>query len=96
MAPMAAPMMAQRREKTLPLLLEILPGLFGLFGIGWLVSGHTSTGLAWLIGGLVFDFVMGIITVFTLGFGFFCWGPLILVGMIVSTLLLNQRLDSGR
>jgi hypothetical protein len=90
-----APMMAPRREKTVPILLEVIPGLFGLFGIGWLVSGYTSTGLLLLIGGLVFDVVMGIITVFTLGIGFLCWGPLIVVIMIVSAVMLNRRLDMG-
>jgi hypothetical protein len=92
MAPMMA---APRRDKTVPLLLEAIPGFFGVYGIGWLVSGFTSTGLMLLIGGIIFSVVMLIITIFTLGFGLLCWGPINLVVMITSTIILNKRLDSG-
>jgi len=86
---------APRRDKTLPILLEVIPGLFGLYGIGWLVSGFTSTGLMLLIGGIVFGVIMVIVSIFTLGLGLLCWGPINLAVMITSTIVLNKRLDSG-
>jgi hypothetical protein len=89
MPPMAAP---QNQNATLAIVLEIVCGLFGLFGIGWLVSGNTQTGIILLVGGLVWGAVWVFIAIFTLGIGFLCIGPINLAIMIISTIMLNNRL----
>src|SRR3990170_8012407 len=40
-------------NKGTALVLEILPAIFGIFGIGWIYSGRVSTGLTLLILGVV-------------------------------------------
>ena len=89
MAPMAPP---QNQNATLAIVLEIVGGLFGLFGIGWLVSGNTQTGIYLLVGGLVWGAIWVFIAIFTLGIGLLCIGPINLAIMITSTIMLNNRL----
>jgi hypothetical protein len=43
------------KDRSIAIILEILPGLFGILGIGWIYSGKTGTGLAWLIGYLIWS-----------------------------------------
>jgi TM2 domain-containing membrane protein YozV len=41
------------KSRGTALLLEILPGLFGFYGIGWIYAGKVGTGLAYLLGMLL-------------------------------------------
>jgi membrane-bound ClpP family serine protease len=87
---------APRPASTLPVVVEVIAGLFGLFGIGWLMSGFTSTGLFLLIGGIIWDVVGSIIGVVTLGIGFLCLGIVNVIVLISSAVILNRRLTTGR
>ena len=89
MPPMAP---VQNQNTTLAIVLEIVCGLFGFFGIGWLVSGNTQTGILLLVGGLIWDAIAVFLAVITIGLGFICIGPINLAILITSTIILNNRL----
>ena len=74
------------------LLLEILPGLFGFLGIGWLWAGETGIGIALLLGYWVFLFSEGLFIVFSFGLLLFCCAPLNLAVLLASGFLLQKRL----
>jgi hypothetical protein len=94
-------------SKGTAVILELLPALpFGLFGIGWMYAGKTSTGVILLICGILFiwggyiTIVLGatVFTALTAGLGFLvyccvCAVPLVqFVGAILSTLMLSSTL----
>ena len=86
------PMAPQQDNTTLAIILEVVGGIFGIFGIGWLVSGNTSTGLMFLIGGFVWLAIAIVLSVVTFGIGLICIWPVDLAIMITSVIMLNNRL----
>lgn len=77
------------KDRSIALILEILPGLFGFLGFGWIYSGNTNTGITWLVGVLVWDFVALFLSVITAGLGCFLTVPVNLVLVAVSASSLN-------
>ncbi len=76
-----------------PLIAEILFSLFGVFGVGWLIGGETTTGIILLLCSIfVYWPVMILGTLFTFGLGLVCLGPLAIGVIILNTLLCNNRL----
>ncbi len=88
--------MATRPNSTLPVVVEAIAGFFGFFGIGWLMSGFTSTGLFLLIGGIIWDVVGLFFGIVTVGLGFACVAIVNLTVLISSAVILNRRLTTGR
>ena len=94
-------------NKGTALVLELLPALFGIFGIGWIYSGRMSTGITLLILGVVIIWggyaaiILGatILSAITFGLGvvaycFACAVPLIQVGAAAaSAISLNNAMD---
>lgn len=78
------------KDRSLAIILEILPGLFGFLGFGWIYSGNTSTGAIILIGFLFWSFLTGFIAVLTVGFSLLCTLPLSLLAIILSSVSLNN------
>lgn len=83
-------------NSTLAIILEVICGIFGIYGIGWLVSGNTSTGLIFLIGGFVWLAVAIVLSILTLGIGLICIWPIDLAIMITSVIMLSNRLKQRR
>lgn len=81
-----------RKDKSIALILEILPGLFGFLGIGWIYIGQTSTGLIWLIGYLVWVVVATILNVVTGGIACFCTLPIGIAALAASAYFLNENM----
>lgn len=78
------------KDRGIALILEILPGLFGLLGLGWIYSGNTNTGFKWLVGVLVWHVFALIIDIGSAGFGcFLCHLPVNLVLLAISASSLN-------
>lgn len=77
------------KDRGLALVLEIVPDLFGIYGIGWIYSGNSSTGVAWLIGGLVWDVIAIIIAAVTGGIALFCTIPVNILLTALSATSLN-------
>jgi TM2 domain-containing membrane protein YozV len=84
----AYPTTRSPKDRNTALVLEILPGLFGILGIGWIYSGKTGTGIAWLIGYLIWVGIVITAAVLTGFMACFCTVPinLICVGISASTL----------
>jgi hypothetical protein len=79
---------AQKLQKTpiLPAVIEIIGGLLGFLGIGWIFSGRIFTGLKILLiywaAIFAFGFGFSIVTVLTLGFAsllYFILAPLTII-----------------
>jgi len=70
--------------------LEILPGLAGLFGIGWIYSGNTSTGVILLAGGIFWFLIIVVAAFITASAACLCTVPLSLVGTAISSVMLNN------
>lgn len=77
------------KDRSIALILELLPGLFGFLGFGWIYCGNTSTGLLWLGGVLAWSIVAVVIIVFTAGVGCFCTVPVNIALVAISVSLLN-------
>jgi hypothetical protein len=75
------------------LIAEIILSLFGIFGVGWLMAGETTIGVILLICSFVLYWPIIIVgTLFTLGFGLLCLGPMMIAAIIVNAVLLNNAL----
>ena len=83
-----------QKDPTIALILEILPGLFGLLGIGWLYSGNKKVGIPVLIGMLIWDFIAIVVLALSVGIGIFCLGPINLTLIAISAYLLNRDIKS--
>lgn len=75
-----------------PVIVEVIGGLFGFYGIGWLVGGYAFTGILLVLGSLVLAGLWAVVTVATVGVGLFCIIPANLAILLTSTLALNARL----
>lgn len=76
-----------------PLAIEFILSLLGIFGIGWLLAGETRIGFLLLACSILIYWPMMILgTLFTLGFGLICLGPLAVSCVICNALLLNVYL----
>lgn len=83
------------KDPSAGLLIELLPGLFGFLGIGYLWAGETLLGIALLLGYWAFWAIVAVATIATLGF-LLCFFPffiaLYFAAPIISALLLQRRL----
>ena len=86
----------QQPNTALAIILEVIPGLFGIFGIGWMVSGYILPGILLLIGGIIVGVGVWLATIFlaffTFGVSFVCPGIFNLVVLITSTIILTSVL----
>jgi hypothetical protein len=78
------------KDKSLALILELLLGLFGFLGIGWIYSNQTTTGILCLVGMFVWNIIAFFIIILTGGLGCFCTFPVNLAAVGVSAYLLNN------
>ena len=78
------------KDRSIALVLEILPGLFGFLGFGWMYSGNVTVGILFLIGFFGWSVVAAIIDIFTAGIGLLCTVPLGLLAIAFSAITLNS------
>ena len=73
---------------------EVLLNLFlGIYGVGWLMAGETTTGIILLVCGIFLYWpIMVLGTIFTLGIGLLCLGPLAIGAIILNAILLNNTI----
>ena len=77
------------KDRGVALVLEILPGLFGLLGFGWIYAGNSTAGILWLIGVLVWDVIVIFMSMLTGGLICFISVPINLVLVAVSAFFLS-------
>lgn len=80
------------KDKSIALILEILPGLFGFLGFGWIYSNQTTTGVVWLVSMFIWTIIAVIILIITAGFGCFCTLPVSITMIIISAASLNSHI----
>jgi hypothetical protein len=78
------------KDRNIALIIEILPGLFGFLGFGWMYSGNVAAGAIWLIGILIWDAIAVVTSILTIGVSLFCTLPISIVLIVISALLLNS------
>jgi len=93
--PIATPVVSPAsRSNSGALVVEVLLNFFlGVYGVGWLMAGETTTGIILLICSLVLYWptvVLG--AIFTFGLGLACIGPLAIGALILNVILLNNAL----
>ncbi|HEY88517.1 MAG TPA: hypothetical protein G4N98_02110 [Thermoflexia bacterium] len=88
---------------TIAMVIEIVFGIFGMLGMGWIYVGNYIMGIGLFVGWLVVLFVgMLIPTIFTTftaglgGFSYCCLPPLSIVGAIISGLRLRDYVRNTR
>ncbi|HZQ07907.1 MAG TPA: hypothetical protein VFD70_15085 [Anaerolineae bacterium] len=82
------------KSRATALVLEILPGLFGFLGFGWIYAGETSKGVTWLIGFLIWSVIGIIASAFTAFIGCLCVLPISCFLIYMSASRLNTYLKS--
>lgn len=82
------------RNRGTAIFLEILPGLFGLFGFGWIYGGKTGRGIALLVCGVVWWIISISVAALTATASFFCTIPVNLIVTGISTLILANYTKS--
>jgi hypothetical protein len=78
------------KDRSLALILEIIPALFGLYGIGWIYSGNTGVGIAWLLGVLLWEVIATVIAVLSGFLACFCVVPINLALLAITAISLNN------
>jgi TM2 domain-containing membrane protein YozV len=83
-------------DTSMPVIVEILCGIFGFYGIGWLIAGYTIPGILLLVGGLVWAVIFWTIAAVTHFVGLVCLVPFDIAIWVTSALILNSRLKQRR
>ncbi len=86
----APPQASPRKDRSVALILEILPGLISILGIGWIYAGQTTTGVIILIVDLVCNLIFLLLGGLTVGISLCITVPLQLIAIAVSATLLYQ------
>ncbi len=82
---------APPKDRSLTLILEILPGLFGFLGFGWIYAGQTSTGVVWLVAFLAWHLLIELpVAIFTASIGLCFTLPLDLIAVVISAVTLHS------
>jgi len=77
-------------QTSTPLILEIILSIFGVYGVGWLMAGETTTGIILLVCSfLVYWPIMVFMGIFTLGI---CDFPFAIAAIVINAILLNSAL----
>ena len=81
-------------KSNTPVLVEVLLNVFlGIYGVGWLMAGESTTGIVLLICSFVLYWpILIALAVFTLGLGLFCDFPIAIAAIIINAVLLNNAL----
>ncbi|HEU5347230.1 MAG TPA: hypothetical protein VFU63_01330 [Ktedonobacterales bacterium] len=85
-------MVQQQTDSSAAVLVECICGFFGFYGIGWLMSGYTTTGILLLLGGFVWKVLFWLIVLGTGFVGLICMGPIDLAIWITSGVILSNTL----
>jgi hypothetical protein len=86
----------QQADSSTPVIVEILCGIFGFYGIGWLIAGYTIPGITLLAGGLVWAVIFWTIAAHTAFIGLVCLVPIDIAIWVTSALILNSKLKQRR
>lgn len=80
-----------RRPDGAALVAEAALALFGIYGVGWLMSGKTTAGILLMAGGILWIILVIVGSILTGGIGACCLVPLHMGAIATSTILLSQQ-----
>ena len=86
--------MRPMKDRSLALILEILPGLFGFLGFGWIYADNTQTGILILIGNLILIGINVVMLILSGGICCFVAVPLEIAAIALSAYKLNEYMDT--
>ena len=97
LAPSASPSLATTATSADPniaFVLELVLGLIGFMGIGWMYGGQITVGVILLVGWWIAMAVgIGGLTLVTFGVGCCLWIPVQLIAPFISAFILRQQLQ---
>ena len=85
----SSPLLKDRNRNT-ALILEVVFGIFGMLGVGWIYAGQTGRGAGILVTCLVIEFALCAGVVLSSGIGFVCFVPILMIAVAVSVYYLNR------
>lgn len=86
-----------QRDPVIALLLELLAGMFGFLGIGWIYAGQVKKGLLLLIGYFAFAWLISfVMIVATLGLWLIVLASQNLIFAAISAYFVYRRLEQER
>ena len=80
-----------RRPEGGAVAVEAILALFGVYGVGWLMSGITTSGAVIMSLGFVWDALVIVVSIATLGIGSLCLVPLHFLFVTLSTVMLSSQ-----
>lgn len=78
------------KDKSIAMILEILLGLFGIYGIGRIYSGQTTAGIIWLIAMLVWGAISAVLAVVTVSISLLCTLPINIIVLAIDLFTFND------
>lgn len=94
MAPVTPVAVATSGGNSAAIIVEVLLNIFtGIYGVGWLMAGETTTGIILLVCSLFLYWPILVVgTIITFGIGLLCLGPLAIGAIIFNAILLNNTI----
>lgn len=83
-----------QKDKSLGLILEILPGIFGFMGFGWIYANQVAAGILILIGFWVWIAIAVVISMLTGGIFLCCAFPVQVGAIAISAIMLNKYMSN--
>ncbi|TMD60838.1 MAG: zinc-ribbon domain-containing protein [Chloroflexi bacterium] len=78
-------------KSNTPVIVEVILSIFGIYGVGWLIAGETTTGIILLACSiLVYWPIMVFMAIFTIGI---CDFPVAIAAIVINAVLLNRTLN---
>jgi len=81
-----------RRPQGSAVAVEAILALFGIYGVGWLMSGLTTAGAVIMSLGFVWDVAIVIVAIATLGIGALCLVPMHFLFVTLTTVMLSNQI----
>jgi len=78
------------KDRSLAIILELVPGLFGLLGIGWIYAENTSTGIVFLLMYLMLAIFFAVANIFSYGICCLITLPIQIIFIVLSVVMLND------
>jgi hypothetical protein len=82
------------KDPSLALVLELLPGFFGLLGFGWIYTGQVTTGVLLLAGFLLWNMLALFLDLITISLFLCLHIPINLTALLLSGILLNNHIKN--
>ena len=77
-------------KPVIAVIIELVGGYLGFLGLGWIYAGDVIRGILILVGYIIFLSIAGFLTFFSFGILGLIFGPLYIIGPVISAILVYQ------